>query len=374
MIHLVNTENTYTMAPTSSAMRETSFRPSSVVFFLVAGIFLVSFSPSHLSTTVAAFVVHPSAHPRASGLILSAKKDFVISKGLADWASSDQPDEAAADPSGSGSDRRARRQMEKEEKRRRKKTGLGAGSDGPGDPGALDAVDRLLGALGRDPLPRTSAAAYAAFSGDRDDEKNENFPTGGKKKKFDLASILGSVEGLSSRSVPGGLKATLAGTRGSTQNYKLAWAGSDAAICHLGTGLHNVPLARLQDIYLTLGGRGSITLQEVIRIIGPFPNVKNTLKGDVSGKSDVSAAVSYTSLIDGTGKETLGDEPRSFGIDVLYAGPEAFVCAIPAPRSGQREREGEGVDIIIYGEKGDGILVFVREDNLESELQKQRVA
>mmetsp|Transcript_6855 Transcript_6855/g.14268 ORF Transcript_6855/g.14268 Transcript_6855/m.14268 type:complete len:366 (+) Transcript_6855:92-1189(+) len=365
------------MALTSSTIRETSSRPSPVAFFLAAGIFLLSFSPSPLSKNVAAFTVRPSAYRRASSLILSAKKDFVISKGLADWASSDQPDEAAADPSGSGFDRRARRQMEKEEKRRRKKAGLGSGSDGPGDPGALDAVDRLLGALGRDPLPRTSAAAYAAFSEDKEEEKSEKFPTGGKKKQFDLASILGSVEGLSSRSVPGGLKATLAGTRGSTQNYKLAWAGSDAAICHLGTGLHNVPLARLQDIYLTLGGRGSITLQEVIRIIGPFPNVKNTLKGDVIGKSDASAAVSYTSLIDGTGKETLGDEPRNVGIDVLYAGPEAFVCAIPAPRVGRGEMEGEGVDgpvVPNYGEKGDGILVFVREDNLESEMQKQRVA
>jgi len=155
-------------------MRETSSRPSPVAYFLAAGTFLLSFSQSPLSTNVAAFTVCPSAYRRASGLILSAKKDFVISKGLADWASSDQPDEAAADPSGSGFDRvdrRARRQMEKEDKRRRKKAGLGSGSDGPGDPGALDAVDCLLGALGRDPLPRTSAAAYAAFSEDKEDEK-----------------------------------------------------------------------------------------------------------------------------------------------------------------------------------------------------------
>ena len=40
-------------------------------------------------------------------------------------------------------------------------------------------------------------------------------------------------------------------------NYSLAWVGSDEAICHLGTGLHKVPLARLQDIFLSVGRDGS---------------------------------------------------------------------------------------------------------------------
>ena len=53
--------------------------------------------------------------------------------------------------------------------------------------------------------------------------------------------------------------------------YRLAWVGSDAAICHVGTSLHKVPLARLQEMYLLLG-YGKWELLEVIRILGPFPN------------------------------------------------------------------------------------------------------
>merc|ERR1712157_511157 len=77
----------------------------------------------------------------------------------------------------------------------------------------------------------------------------------------------------------------------------LLWVGSDDSICHVGTSLHNVPLARLQEIFLTLTNR-NVELYEVIRILGPFPNVKNTLRGTVS-----KSKITYTSMIDGTGKE-----------------------------------------------------------------------
>ena len=35
--------------------------------------------------------------------------------------------------------------------------------------------------------------------------------------------------------------------------YQLAWVGSDSAICQIGTSLHKVPLAQLQEVYLCLG-------------------------------------------------------------------------------------------------------------------------
>ena len=79
-------------------------------------------------------------------------------------------------------------------------------------------------------------------------------------------------------------------------DYTLAWVGSDDAICHVGTGLHKVPLARLQDIFLTVGNVGVTNnawrMMEVIRILGPFPNVRNTLLGsvtDVSKGTDAGA-------------------------------------------------------------------------------------
>ena len=55
--------------------------------------------------------------------------------------------------------------------------------------------------------------------------------------------------------------------------------GSDVAICHVGTGLHKVPLARLQEVFLSCLGRNRLEVLEVIRILGPFPNVKNVLQG-----------------------------------------------------------------------------------------------
>lgn len=36
---------------------------------------------------------------------------------------------------------------------------------------------------------------------------------------------------------------------GSGSSYRLAWVGSDESICHIGTGLHKVPLARMQEVF-----------------------------------------------------------------------------------------------------------------------------
>jgi hypothetical protein len=67
--------------------------------------------------------------------------------------------------------------------------------------------------------------------------------------------------------------------------------GSEDAISHIGTGLHKVPLARLQEVFLSALGtttskksnknnnnKNRIELSEVIRLLGPFPNVKRTLQ------------------------------------------------------------------------------------------------
>ena len=87
------------------------------------------------------------------------------------------------------------------------------------------------------------------------------------------------------------------GQTASSSSYRLAWVGSDAAVCHVGTSLHKVPLARLQEVYLSLGGGGSVgvnknkwELIEVIRILGPFPNVRNTLRGNVVGLTKAAVA------------------------------------------------------------------------------------
>ena len=200
------------------------------------------------------------------------------------------------------------------------------------------------------------------------------------------------------------------GQTASSSSYRLAWVGSDAAVCHVGTSLHKVPLARLQEVYLSLGGGGSVgvnknkwELIEVIRILGPFPNVRNTLRGNVVGLTKAAVAggggangvrevvrmeVSYTSMIDGTGKELLASSsspPPSGGgrgrgndnsgaklvdLDVWFANDRAIVCTVPAPGDG--DGGGGGEDPL--GGVGPRVLYFVAEDDLEGALEKLRAA
>lgn len=185
-----------------------------------------------------------------------------------------------------------------------------------------------------------------------------------RKVEFDMPTVLNKLQLLIDNPNPNtGLKGLTAGQK--LRDYRMVWAGSDDAICHLGTGLHNVPLARLEEIFLTLGKK-RIEVKEVIRILGPFPNVRNTLKGDVSlPKSASKMSISYDSMIDGTGKQILAgseDNKKALDLDVLFADENAIICAVPS-------EEGSGV-----GEQGSRVLFFAAEDSLNVKLEMLRVA
>ena len=170
-------------------------------------------------------------------------------------------------------------------------------------------------------------------------------------------------------------------------SYRLAWVGSDPAVCHIGTSLHKVPLARLQEVFVTLG-YNRWELYEVIRILGPFPTVRNTLKGDVKlsklpsstttklNREGVRMQISYTSMVDGTGKEILAgkaDNIKYVDLDIWFANEKVIVATIPPPSSsGDEDDNGYEEDPL----KGDGsnILFFVEEENLDSSLEKLRAA
>ena len=165
-------------------------------------------------------------------------------------------------------------------------------------------------------------------------------------------------------------------------SYRLAWVGSDKAICHIGTSLHKVPLARLQEMYLLLG-YNKWELLEVIRILGPFPNIRNTLKGGLklkkkNGKSSnhhrecVRMEIAYNSMVDGTGKEILAgkdDNVKYVTLDVWFATDKALVCTTVPDDDDDDEEEEDPLS-------GDGsnMLLFLVEDDLDEALEKLRAA
>lgn len=192
---------------------------------------------------------------------------------------------------------------------------------------------------------------------------------------LDVDDLLGYIQQLINEGSQTTLKALLNQKAG---DYSLSWVGSDDAICHLGTGLHKVPLARLQDIFFTIGRDGSgqsktVQVMEVIRILGPFPNVRNTLQGSVvemkkgeNGEDVIKLC--YDSMMDGLGKEiSAGKEGnlRYVDLNVLYADENAIVCVVPS-----EEDSISGP----FGEKGENVLLFIKEDDLNVRLEELRAA
>lgn len=166
-------------------------------------------------------------------------------------------------------------------------------------------------------------------------------------------------------------------------SYRLAWVGSDDAICHIGTSLHKVPLARLQEIYLLLG-YNRWELLEVIRILGPFPNVRNTLQGDLKVKKlndgkkkreGVRMEIAYNSMTDGTGKEILAgkdDNVKRVALDVWFANDKAIVCTTVNEEGDDDDDDSSNGDPL--SGSGSKILYFVAEENVDEQLEKLRAA
>merc|ERR1712157_408114 len=145
----------------------------------------------------------------------------------------------------------------------------------------------------------------------KEDGKEGN--TANNKNNFSVNDILSIVDNLIDNNKNNGLGSSsssmrnIAASNKNDNHYRMLWAGSDNAICHIGSGLHNVPLARLQEVFLSFF-KSAVEVYEVIRVIGPFPNVKNTLKGNIVNSNNTPnniANIIYTSMIDGTGKEVL---------------------------------------------------------------------
>jgi hypothetical protein len=184
------------------------------------------------------------------------------------------------------------------------------------------------------------------------------------KKTLSVPDILALLRELSQQASSSPLT-QLIGTN-QRRDYRLAWVGSDDSVTHIGTGLHKVPLARLQEVFLSFPGRNRVLLQEVIRILGPFPNIRNTLSG--SSRSSTRDGVTewnvqWESMVDGTGKELLAGKEENIKLvplRVYYSDEMVIVASRPCDDPWQGN--------------GENVLLFLREDDLENKLEALRVA
>eukprot|EP00629_Pelagomonadales_sp_RCC1024_P003363 CAMPEP_0119269638 /NCGR_PEP_ID=MMETSP1329-20130426/6968_1 /TAXON_ID=114041 /ORGANISM="Genus nov. species nov., Strain RCC1024" /LENGTH=266 /DNA_ID=CAMNT_0007269639 /DNA_START=205 /DNA_END=1001 /DNA_ORIENTATION=+ len=165
----------------------------------------------------------------------------------------------------------------------------------------------------------------------------------------DLDALDGAVADLAALPKPAAADAA----RIAGGDWKLVWARSDEGVGAIGTGLHRVPLANLEDIFLSIDAR-RVTTTEVIRVLGPFPNVKNLLFGACKVKPS-RLEFSYDRIIDGTGKELTNSQARDAAFGVAALSRRVLVLA------------ATGVGATEW-------LVFEREDDLADALQKLRVA
>ena len=193
---------------------------------------------------------------------------------------------------------------------------------------------------------RLDAAASSAEVSEKEDRLLELCAESNR----DLAAIDGVVREL--ETLPPVAAADAPGL--AAGDWKLVWARSDEGVCNIGTGLHKVPLANLEEIFLTLSDR-KITTTEVIRVVGPFPNVKNLLFGSAKVSPTKGLALSYSDCIDGTGNKLKGEQARDVAFGVASLSRDVLVL------------EASGVGDAEW-------LVFEREPDLAGMLASSRVA
>ena len=133
---------------------------------------------------------------------------------------------------------------------------------------------------------------------------------------------------------------------------------------------------------------------EVIRILGPFPNVRNTLTGRLKASTTTSTSgslqqlqqsgggttkwqIAWESLIDGTGKEIYADQVRKVDLSVVYC-DEQIIVVTAATTSKEEEKKDSSANntssALLTVSEAQDILVFVREDDMEDKLVRYRVA
>lgn len=113
-------------------------------------------------------------------------------------------------------------------------------------------------------------------------------------------------------------------------DWKLVFVDSAEAIHQVGSGLGKLPGSSIEDLFASLDAKGTVKIQEIVRVVGPFPNVRNELSGAWEYKEKAAGftgdSVSaprlecvYTEMVDGRNKKTTVDQgfkQKSVQLDV----------------------------------------------------------
>mmetsp|Transcript_19177 Transcript_19177/g.64248 ORF Transcript_19177/g.64248 Transcript_19177/m.64248 type:complete len:247 (+) Transcript_19177:118-858(+) len=159
-----------------------------------------------------------------------------------------------------------------------------------------------------------------------------------REQKRDMKAITGLIDTLVDST--GGKAVPAEALHGS---WQLLWVPTAASLDRVGTGLHNVPGTTFEDFFLTVGREKACKCEanEVLRVFGPFPNVRNVLEGTYAYEAPRLRLV-YTSMVDGLGKtiEPKGGDGqggnRVVDLRVRYAGPSALIAS-------------SGEDVLVFG-------------------------
>eukprot|EP00614_Pseudopedinella_elastica_P008278 CAMPEP_0172587586 /NCGR_PEP_ID=MMETSP1068-20121228/6612_1 /TAXON_ID=35684 /ORGANISM="Pseudopedinella elastica, Strain CCMP716" /LENGTH=287 /DNA_ID=CAMNT_0013382651 /DNA_START=192 /DNA_END=1055 /DNA_ORIENTATION=+ len=231
--------------------------------------------------------------------------------------------------------------------------GLGEVSNlgGKSKPGKGLGVQPAAASTKADPTKQAEAdAAIAAIAAECEKEEKERDLAALEASARAVAALSSSEPGLGA----GDRAASLAG------DWRLVWVSGDEALACVGTGLHKLPLTLLEDMFLSLGKPAigaKLEVAEILRILGPFPNVRNTLAGTWKPSADGKFGISlvYDTMVDGNGgviKAPDGSERRKVPLTAAYASPGEALCL----------QAGDG-----------GLLVFAAEADLDGALKALRV-
>lgn len=125
-------------------------------------------------------------------------------------------------------------------------------------------------------------------------------------------------------------------------DWKLAFVDSAEAIHEVGSGLGKLPGSSILDLFASFDASGAVKVQEVVRVVGPFPNVRNELSGtwEYSEKaagfegdsvSEPRLRCTYNEMVDGRNKRTTaatGFKVKTVELDVQYVDRDVLVVFV----------------------------------------------